>query len=221
MMRPFDCRPGTALGVDPATNQPPAGRAIDDSSSSPVALPDGGVLFGAYTRYNGSRGHLFALDARGHVVGTYDFGWDSTPAVWSHEGTYSIVIKDNHYGQDENGVDLGPYYITQLDRWLQVEWRFLSTNRLSCRLQAEGGMLCADDHPHGFEWCINAPAVDRNGVVYANSEDGNVYAIAQGGALRSRFFLNMAVGAAYTPLALDLAGRIYTLNDGHFSVVGR
>ncbi|MGZ3427310.1 MAG: hypothetical protein ACXVCV_11710, partial [Polyangia bacterium] len=38
---PFDCRPGAITGVDRNTNQMPAGRVIDESSSSPVALPDG------------------------------------------------------------------------------------------------------------------------------------------------------------------------------------
>jgi hypothetical protein len=42
------CRWGTYdsnhLGVDPNTNQMPAGRVIDQSSSSPTVLPDGSVL---------------------------------------------------------------------------------------------------------------------------------------------------------------------------------
>ena len=63
--------------------------------------------------------------------------------------------------------------------------------------------------------------VDKNGVVYANSEDGYLYAIAQGGKLRSRLFLKLALGAAYTPLSLDARGRIYTQNDGHLFVVGQ
>ena len=32
-----------------------------------------------------------------------------------------------------------------------------------------------------FEWCVNMVAVDRDGVVYANSEDGNLYAIDRTG----------------------------------------
>ena len=50
------------------------------------------------------------------------------------------------------------------------------------------------DHPNGYEWCINAPAIDANGVVYVNSEDGNVYVLEQGGKLQSKLFLQLASG---------------------------
>src|SRR5262249_20812483 len=91
------CRPGATMGVDPATNDAPSARAIDSSSSSPVALPDGGVLYGSYSNYNGARGHLLKFDQAGALAASFDFGWDTTPAVWMHGDTYSIVIKDNHY----------------------------------------------------------------------------------------------------------------------------
>jgi hypothetical protein len=60
-------------------------------------------------------------------------------------------------------------------------------------------------------------------VVYANSEDGNLYAINQGGTLKSNLFLDLALGAAYTPLAIEPEpdGRIYTENKGRLFVVGR
>jgi outer membrane protein assembly factor BamB len=221
MMKKFDCRPGATQGVDPATNEQPAARVIDDSSSSPVALPDGGVLYGSHTSYNGSRGHLVKLDASGHVSATYDFGWDTTPALYRHDGTYSILLKDNHYGIDADGNDLGPYFIVRLDANLNPEWRLQSTNTMSCtRVPGQADLACTDDHPHGFEWCINAPAVDRDGTVYANSEDGWVYAIGKNGQVTQRIFLDMSIGAAYTPLAIDGRGLIYTLNAGKLSVIG-
>ena len=82
-------------------------------------------------------------------------------------------------------------------------------------------MSCADDgeHPTGFEWCVNAPAVDRDGNVYANSEDGWVYKLGQGGVLRDRLFLLESVGAAYTPISLDHAGRLFSLNGGDLFVI--
>ena len=93
---PNSCAAGTTAGVDPTTNAFGSGRMIDEASSTPTVLPDG-VLFGTVDRYNFARGHMFKIDANGNFVATYPFGWDSTPAVYSHDGTYSIVIKDNHY----------------------------------------------------------------------------------------------------------------------------
>ena len=81
-------------------------------------------------------------------------------------------------------------------------------------------MTCVSDHPDGFEWCINQPAVDANGVAYANSEDGFLYAIGRGGVAVGRIFLNLAVGAAYTPLSLSSDGLIYAQNNGHLFVLG-
>ena len=159
----------------------------------------------------------------GNFLGAFDFGWDSTPAIYSHGGTYSIVIKDNHYRAGGLYCSAstspicaptpdGPYYITQLAADLSVEWNFLSTSN-------DAG------HLNGYEWCVNAPAVDSNGIVYVNSEDGNVYTIAQGHAgifstPAQKIFLKQAIGAAYTPISIGPDGKIYSQNDGHLFVVG-
>jgi outer membrane protein assembly factor BamB len=76
------------------------------------------------------------------------------------------------------------------------------------------------DHPHGFEWCINAPAIDAQGTVYANGEDGVLYAIPQGGGKAQAIFLRQSIGAAYTPLSIDARGRVYAENFGSLYVVG-
>ena len=44
------CSAGATFGVDPGTNEPPPGRVLDDSSSSPTIAPDGSIFYGAYTR---------------------------------------------------------------------------------------------------------------------------------------------------------------------------
>ena len=220
---PNSCRPGTTPGVDPTTNSLGSGSVPDLASSSPTVLPDGSILFGTTTNYNGSRGHMFKFDAAGNFLGAYDFGWDSTPAIHSHNGTYSIVIKDNHYQTRGlycssslspicQSLPDGPYFITQLSANLTVEWQFQSTSTDS-------------QHPNGFEWCVNAPAVDSNGIVYANSEDGNVYTIAQGhtgifSTPAQKMFLKQAIGAAYTPISIGPDGKVYSQNDGHLFVVG-
>jgi hypothetical protein len=240
------CRNGATFGVDPTTNRRGDGNVIDQSSSSPTVTPDGNVLYGSYTRYNIARGHLIKFNGgTGAVMATFDFGWDSTPAIWRHGGTYSIVIKDNHYDEEggfycnpsggrsnivcaSTGIPAGPFYITQLNANLVPEWKFHSIETNSCMRDSSGAITCTSDHPNGFEWCINAPAIDQNGTVYVNSEDGNLYKIPQGhsGVFDmtspdvSRIFLTLALGAAYTPLSLDQEGRIYTENDGHLFVIG-
>ncbi len=212
------CRVGALTGVDPATNEPPAAQVNDSSSSSPVVLPDGAVLYGAVTGYNAARGHLLKFDGQGRFAGSYDFGWDVTPAVYKHGGTYSIVIKDNHYFEYDGSAPR--FFITQLNKDLHPEWQFQNAEMQSCQ-RTDGGLQCTTDHPDGFEWCINAPAVDPEGTVFTNAEDGFLYAIGQGGTQKGRFFLKLAVGAAYTPIALDRQGRIYALNGGELTVVGK
>ncbi len=212
------CSLGAPMGVDPATGQPPAIAVDDSSSSTPVVLPDGNILYGGLTFYNDYGGHLLKLDPNGKYLANYPFGWDVTPAIQVHDNTYSIITKDNLYGQDYN--DQGTYYIRSLNSFLQSEWTYQSTNTKDCTRDAAGTLSCVDDHPNGFEWCINAPAVDADGNIYGNSEDGNMYVLDKAGNLKTSYFLNQAIAAAYTPVALDGKGRIFALNSGHLMVLG-
>jgi hypothetical protein len=212
-------RQGAPMGVDPSTGLRPSVWVNDQASSVPVALPDGAVLYGGLTSYNGGRGHLLKVGPTGRLMGTYDFGWDVTPAVWVRNGTYSIITKDNHYFRPPSGE--GPYDITQLSRELVPEWRYTATQTQSCKTESGGGLTCVSDHPDGFEWCVNAPAVGPDGTVYANSEDGRVYSIRQGGTLGEQRFLLQSLGAAYTPIAVDSKGRVYSMNGGVMTVVGQ
>jgi hypothetical protein len=232
---PGGCRAGAHLGVDPATNRPGAGQADDDSSASITVAPDG-VLYGVYNRYNYSQGHLIKFDFQGAYVGAFGFGWDSTPAIYRHGGSYSIVIKNNHYSggsycdddkycppdrTSTNPSSPEQYFLSQLSPSLALEWSFQNTNKESCRRNPAGGVTCVSDHPAGFEWCVNAPAIDQAGVVYANSEDGNLYAVYQGGRLKRRIFQQLALGAAYTPMSIGPDGKLYSQNAGHLFVVGK
>jgi hypothetical protein len=225
---PGGCRAGSHPGVDPTTNERPAGAVIDLATASPVVAPDGSVLYGAYTRYNYSRGHLMHFSAGGSFLDAYDFGWDVTPGIYAHDGTYSVVIKDNHYDVGSYcgsatscpSAPGGPYRITQLDARLAPEWSFENPNQTSCTRAADGSTTCVADHPRGFEWCINAPAIDSEGTVLANGEDGVLYAIRQGGQEAATLFLRESVGAAYTPLSIDGQGRVYAENFGSLYVVG-
>lgn len=216
------CRWGTAIGVDPTTNAKGSATVSDASSATPTILPDGSILYGVTDHYDYSRGHLMHFDAQGHYVNSYTFGWDSTAAVYQHDNTYSVVVKDNHYGGSAYcyfnnpvcaSLPPGPYYVSQLNSNLQVEWSFKNTT-------------FDQEHPAGYEWCVNAPAVDSQGLVYVTSEDGNVYSIPQGNhgvftTPRQKIFLKEALGAAYTPLSIGSDGKLYTQNDGNLFVVGQ
>lgn len=226
------CREGAITGISPLDNQPGSGQVRDDSTASPVVAPDGSILYGAYTRYNYSQGHLTKFSPSGEFLGSYGFGWDITPAVYPRGNSYSIVIKENQYGAGSYCGDpeycpgnfVAPYsreryLITQLDSSLAVEWQYLNTTTQSCARQDDGSLFCVEDHPNGFEWCVNAIAIDGRGVVYANSEDGYLYAISDGRVVQ-RLFLRTALGASYTPLSIGSDGRIYTQNDGRLFVAG-
>jgi outer membrane protein assembly factor BamB len=244
------CRNNANLGVDPSTNRPGDGRILDAGTSSPTVLPDGNIVFGAYTRYNIARGHTFKLrGSDGAILATYDFGWDDTMAVLRREdddsGGYSIVMKDNHYDEEagfycnpfsgvslivcaSTGIPAGPFYITQLNSNLVPEWKFQSTETRDCKRNPDGSITCVNDglHPNGFEWCINAPAIDGDGNVYVESEDGNIYVLGQGNSgtfttPKFKLFTNLAVGAAYTPFSIDRRGRLYAQNNGHLFVIGQ
>jgi outer membrane protein assembly factor BamB len=213
----FACRAGTARGVDPATNLPPAGEAPDFNAGSPTVLPDGGVLFGAYTQYNGFRGHLMKFDAAGRFAGSFDFGEGITAPVYPHDNTYSLVTKDNYY------LTNGPFYITSLDAGMHVEWQVRNTSTQTCERGPDGTVTCVDDgtHPDGWEWCISSPAFDREGTLYGLSEDGYLYALDRSGQVRERVFLGRSIEEAYTPTAIDPTGRIYAQNNGQMYVLGR
>jgi hypothetical protein len=208
------CRAGATFGVDPGTNEPPPGRVLDDSSATPTIAPDGSIFFGAYTRYNWAQGHEMHFSANGDFLNAFNFGWDNTPAIFPHGGTYSVVFKNNHYGgagfgdycddpnwcptrDNPNASLLGPemYFVSQFDPNFNIEWSFRNTNTNSCTLNPDGTTTCVSDHPNGFEWCVNAAVVDANGTVFANSEDGNLYAIGQGGSLIGHIFQQLAIGA--------------------------
>ncbi|HKQ07699.1 MAG TPA: hypothetical protein VJ464_21410 [Blastocatellia bacterium] len=233
---PGGCRVGAHLGVDPGTNESGPGRVLDDSTSSPVVAPDGSVYYGAYTLYNYAQGHMMHFDAAGNFLNAFRFGWDITPGIYAHDGTYSVITKDNHYGggsycgveqfcpEDRNAQNSDgypeAYFVSSLSPNLTLEWAFQNTNTLSCTRQPNGSVTCVSDHPRGFEWCVNAPAIDSHGVVYANSEDGNMFTLNPDGTLKKKIFQQLAIGAAYTPASLGADGKIYSQNDGHLYVIG-
>ncbi len=244
---PGGCRAGAPTGISPPDGLPGSGRVLDDSTSAPVVAPDGSIYYGAYTRYNYAQGHMMRWSSTGVYLdpaapwGGFQFGWDTTPAIFQStapDGTskFAVITKENHYGDvgsycndaticppDRNATDPAypeEFFISSLTPDLQVNWRFKNTNTLSCSTSPNGTFSCVSDHPHNFEWCVNAPAVDGNGTTFANSEDGNLYEIDRNGQLVNAVFTQLALGAAYTPLSIGPDGRIYTQNDGVMFVIG-
>ena len=204
---PGGCRAGARTGVDPSDNTAGAGRVTDDSSSSPMIAPDGSVIYGAYTRYNGSRGHMMHFSARGEFLGAYPFGWDITPAFRVHDGTYSVVTKENRYPIGTYCDDPqwcspfeASFLVTQLSASMHAEWTF--------------------ENPSGDEWCVNGPAIGADGTVFMNAEDGVLYAIRPDGSLDRSLILSTGGGQSYTPLAIDGRGRVYAETGGILYVTG-
>ncbi len=246
---PGGCRAGANFGVAPPENAAGSGRVLDDSTSAPVVAPDGSIYYGAYTRYNYAQGHMMHWTKRGtflpsntDAITGFQFGWDTTPALFQFtlpDGTrtWAVITKDNHYSglgsycndptfcpTDRTATNPGypeQFFVSSLSPDLStINWRFQSTNTLSCSTLPNGTFSCVSDHPNGFEWCVNAPAVDVNGTVYFNSEDGNLYVVDRNGKLVRRVFTQLAIGAAYTPLSIGPDGKIYTENDGRMFVLG-
>ena len=245
---PGGCRVGAPLGVSPPTGKKGDGRVLDDSTSAVVVAPDGSVYYGAYTRYNYAQGHMMRwsssgvyLPANNDALSGFQFGWDITPGIYPYtapdgSSTFAVITKENHYGDvgsycndaticppDRTATNPGypeQYFIAATNPDLSVRWRFQNKNTNSCGYNNQGVFTCTSDHPFGFEWCVNAPGVDVNGTVFANSEDGNLYELDRNGNLVNQVFTNLAVGAAYTPLSIGPDGKIYTQNNGHLFVVG-
>jgi hypothetical protein len=245
---PGGCRAGSPVGISPPDGRAGSGRVLDDSTSAPVVAPDGSIYYGAYTRYNYAQGHLMRwssagqyLPANNDALTGFQFGWDITPAVFPYTApdgtaTFAVITKENHYGDvgsycndsticppdrtANNPAYPEQYFMSSLTPDLRINWRFQNANPNSCTRNADGSVSCVADHPFGFEWCVNAPAVDGNGITFANSEDGNLYEIDRGGALVNLVFTQLAIGAAYTPLSIGPDGKIYTQNDGRLFVVG-
>ena len=142
--------------------------------------------------------------------------------------TYSIVTKDNHYGGLGSYCDERCFCPRPTASIPPIPRR--TSSRSSTPPCTSSG---ASEHEHAElparcgrkrDLRQRTPARvrvvrervrhRRNGVVYANSEDGNLYAISQGGTLKQEIFQQLAIGAAYTPTSIGTDGRIYRKTPG-------
>lgn len=213
--QPDGCSIYGATGLDPTQNTQGSAIISDQASASPLVAPDGSILLGVNDGYNYGRGHLLKFSSAGVYVANYNFGWDTTPAIFPNNGTYSVILKDNHYDSGSYCTNPtycppappGPYYVTQLDSNLVPQWQFQDTT-------------VNKQHPNGYEWCVNAAAVDANGLIYADNEDGYLYSINHSGLQQQKIFLERAISAGYTPTSIGGDGTIYGENAGHIIAIG-
>src|SRR2546421_54337 len=84
-------------------------------------------------------------------------------------------------------------------------------------------ICCASVRPVSFSipTTSGGMTLQRFVVTYANSEDGNLFAITSNGNLKQKIFQQLAIGAAYTPASIGGDGKLYSQNDGHLYVVGK
>ena len=221
-------------GVDPSDNEPGSGAVNDNSSSTPLVAPDGTIYYGAYSRYNYSQGHLMHFSPAGEFLGSYPFGWDVTPALWKHGDGFSVITKENRYegvGSYCNDTASCPsvripgqeqgYFVTQLCTDLGRRVAFPGHEYAQLRAQRRRlDSLCRRPTARASNGVSTRRPSTSAASSTSNSEDGFLYAIDQGGTLRETFFLQLALGAAYTPLSIGADGRIYTQNAGHLFAVG-
>ncbi|MBI1747993.1 MAG: PQQ-like beta-propeller repeat protein [Acidobacteria bacterium] len=185
----------------------PARVAIinDLSSSCPVVGPDGRVFYGGVNTNEQSAGYLYAFSPSGEFLGSFDFGWDITPAIYP----------------DPDGDPTHYHLVQKYNRYLSRRYYMVSIDPNTMERECQWELV-------GREWCINAPAIDKDGAVYTNGEDGYLYRLtgmypAADGSCNpqmTRISLDRARDAAYTPLALGPDGTVYTLNNGRMFAVG-
>lgn len=194
------------------------GRVIDSSTASPVIAPDGSIIMGGWNAPHAanataeppipacaasecpvSEGFLNKFSSSGAYMGNFPFGWDTTPGIWPiGDGNYELVEKWNQYTDERFFI----VWIDPSDMSLKRSWELITPPPTT-----------------PFEMCVSAPAIDSNGYVYADGEDGYIYRIAPDAVNFTRLFLRAPRNAAYTPTSIGNDGRIYTLNDGHLFVL--
>jgi hypothetical protein len=138
------CRVGTATGVDRTTGLRPGARVVDTSTSSPVALPDGGVALGTYSPYRNEQGHLVVINADGSFRWAISFGWLVNATVRTRPGTglpsYDLVASYSAY-------DDGPFWVQLLDGATGARrWSYsagIGASAVQCLSKPGGKTSCA------------------------------------------------------------------------------
>jgi hypothetical protein len=122
------------------------------------------------------------------------------------------------FGPDSGGVVYGPRNFYNGFRGHLMK-SFTNTETRTCERAPDGTVTCVD--AQRVRVVHQRPAVDRDGVLYGLSEDGNLYVIDNQGHQREKVFLSKTIASAYTPVSLDPRGRVHAQDNGELYVLGR
>ncbi len=195
-------------------------RPINDSTASPVILPDGGVVFGGWNNPHlgctdecpTSQGFLYKFDASGTFQGCYQFGWDSTPGYFTVGGNSYLVEKHNHYPPSSPEF----YELVVLDGSdLHKVWSYIE--------------------PTTHEWCIDGPLLSYNadgtGIVATVPSEAGIFYQVQIYDLTGDTFtdptnppittvdLGQPQSAPYVP-NVGIGGPAFTINNARILGIG-
>jgi len=197
-------------------------RPINDSTASPVVLPDGGVVFGGWNSTGGSgcgvgecpvsQGFLYKFDPSGTFQGCYQFGWDSTPGYFTVGGNSYLVEKHNHYPPASPEF----YELVVLDGSdLHKVWSYIE--------------------PTTHEWCIDGPLLSYNadgtGIVATVPSEAGIFYQVQIYNLSDGTFtdptnppvttvdLGQPQSAPYVP-NVGIGGPAFTINNARILGIG-
>lgn len=217
---PDDCRAGTAIGVDPSTNLFPAAHETGIMEASPMVAPDGGIYVGSYTgSYDNNQGHLARYSPTGSRLETYDYGWESTPSVFTSPAhttgplSFALVMDENRFSP-ESGDGTGPGLDARTVR-LSPDFHTQITTHASIRSGVE-----ANDYLDG------QAAVDDQGNVYVLNASGTIYKISPSGVVLDSVELGFSMetlsvemswgkdGLGNTVLFVPYAGTMYVIGTG-------
>lgn len=181
------CRVGTALGVDRTTGVRPGARAVHTSTSSPVALHDGGIAIGTYSPYRNEQGHLLRFGSDGAFMWASSFGWLVNPLEVERAGvggpSYELVVDHSIY-------DDGPFWMQGIDSLTGARnWSYsegFAGAGTQCLAKPGGKTTCLPVAGGGsYDFVVRRPARDAAGNIWTITSGGDVQQLSPSGVLLS------------------------------------
>lgn len=198
------------VGFDPEYNRPVMLQGDEIMDNAPWIAPNGDVGVGGYNggfSFGGgfdSRGSSLVFSSTGSIKAiNMEFGWEVTPTVWPHDGTFSYVQDRNLYSNFTLGVA-----------------RYSPSMKLE-----NAGAVPLIETANAIDFLDVNTLVDRDGRRYGVNGDGRVYAFDADGNLVDSVVLpgddgeprSMETESGYG--ARDRAGRAYFSYAGSVYVI--